>query len=344
MTQEETTATPDTAADATAPPSDAALEMEYAIPPRQRFNPFKWARREPFGAFGLILILIVAVGSAFAPVLYTTDPQAFSTGAPLTGPCINCSSSDMEHRAWNENVEWREHRLFGTTSRGRDLWSRVLYGGRVSLKIGVATVLIGTLIGTIIALLATYAGGIVDFTVGRLADMIIAIPGILLALTLHTAIGEDLPSWPFLSRQEFTLVLAISAFFMPGTYRIMRGMVLELRESQYVEAAQVVGANSFRIMWRHITPNMFGLMIVITSISLPAAILTEASLSFLGLGVERGTPSWGADLSGDSRQFFQQGWWLAIFPGLALSMTVFGFNIFGDSLRDTLDPRLRGRI
>lgn len=331
-------------ATATAPPSADALAIEYAIPPQQRFNPLRWVRREPFGAFGLLLIIIVAVGAAFAPLLNTTDPQKFATGAPLSGPCINCSSSDVEHRAWNERVEWREHRLFGTTPRGRDLWSRVLYGGRVSLKIGVATVLIGTLVGTVIALLASYAGGVVDFAVGRLADMLIAIPGILLALTLHTAIGSDLPDLPGMSSGEFTLVIAISAFFMPGTYRIMRGMVLELRESQYVESAQVVGASNFRIMWRHIAPNMFGLMIVITSISLPAAILTEASLSFLGIGVEVGTPSWGADLSGDSRQFFTQGWWLAVFPGLALSMTVFGFNIFGDSLRDTLDPRLRGRI
>ena len=327
-----------------APAAQEALALEYAIPPRQRFNPLRWIRREPFGAFGLLLIILVALGSGAAPLLYTTDPQGFAQGAPLTGPCINCSASDQEHRAWNPNVEWREHRFFGTTSRGRDLWSRVLYGGRVSLKIGVATVLVGTFAGTIIALVATYAGGIVDFAVGRLADMIFAIPGILLAITLHTAIGADLPDLPALTREEFTLVLSISAFFMPGTYRIMRGMVLELRESTYVEAAQVVGANNFRIMWRHITPNMVGLVIVIISISLPAAILTEASLSFLGLGVELGTPSWGADLSGDSRQFFQQGWWLAIFPGLALSMTVFGFNIFGDSLRDTLDPRLRGRI
>ncbi len=306
------------------PISESALAIEYAIPPRQRFNPVHWIRREPFGAFGLLLILIVAFGSGAAPLLNTVDPQRFGAGPALGAP---------------NGDNW-----FGTTARGKDLWSRVLYGGRVSLKVGVATVLIGTLAGTIIALLAAYAGGVVDFAVGRVADMIIAIPGILLALTLYSAIGEDLPDLPGLPRQEFTLVIAISAFFMPGTYRIMRGMVLELREAQYVESAQVVGASNFRIMWRHITPNMVGLMIVITSISLPAAILVEASLSFLGLGVEPGTPSWGADLSGDSQKFFIRGWWLAIFPGLALSMTVFGFNIFGDSLRDTLDPRLRGRI
>ena len=224
----------------------------------------------------------------------------------------------------------------------------MLFAGRISLKIGVATVLLGTLGGTLIALLAAYAGGAVDFAVGRIADMFIAIPGLLLALVLHSSISADLPDLPGLQNEELYLVVAISLFFMPGTYRIMRGIVLELRESTYVEAAQVVGASSFRIMWRHIAPNMFGLMIVITSISLPAAILAEASLSFLGLGVPIGgldaVPSWGADLSGSSRRFFSVAPWLAVFPGLALAITVFGFNIFGDSLRDTLDPRLRGRI
>lgn len=307
-----------------APVSEEALALQYAIPPRQRFNPWRWIRREPLGAFGLALILIVSIGAAAAPVLNTTDPREFGVGPPLTSP-------NGDH--------W-----FGTGPRGKDLWSRVLYGGRISLKIGLATVLIGTLAGTVVALLAAFAGGVIDFAVGRLADMLLAIPSILLALTLYTAVGQDLPDLPGLPRQEFVLVIAISAFFMPGTYRIMRGTVLELRESQYVEAAQVVGSSNFRIMWRHIAPNMFGLMIVITSISLPAAILAEASLSFLGLGVEPGTPSWGADLSGSSRRFFIRGPWLAIFPGLALALTVFGFNVFGDSLRDTLDPRLRGRI
>ncbi|MCY3645469.1 MAG: ABC transporter permease [Chloroflexota bacterium] len=306
----------------------SALELEYAIPPRQRFNPLKWARREPFGAFGFSLIVFIVFMSAAAPVLRTAPPNEFAVGPPLAGP----------------NTEnW-----FGTTARGKDVWSRVLFAGRISLKIGVATVLLGTLGGTLIALLSAYAGGAVDFAVGRVADMFIAIPGLLLALVLHSSISADLPDLPGLQREELYLVVAISLFFMPGTYRIMRGIVLELRESTYVEAAQVIGSSSFRIMWRHIAPNMFGLMIVITSISLPAAILAEASLSFLGLGVPIGgldaVPSWGADLSGSSRRFFSVAPWLAVFPGLALAITVFGFNIFGDSLRDTLDPRLRGRI
>ena len=312
-------------ASADAPAFEAALALEYAIPPKQRFNPLHWIRREPLGAFGLALILLVSIGAAAAPVLNTfSDPREQGVGPPLTGP-------NGDH--------W-----FGTDRFGKDVWTRVLYGGRISLKIGVATVLIGTLAGTVIALLSAFAVGVLDFLVGRVVDILLAIPSILLALVLYTAVGQDLPDLPGLPRQEFVLVISIAAFFMPGTYRIMRGIVLELRESQYVEAARVVGASNLRIMWRHIIPNMVGLMIVITSISLPAAILAEASLSFLGVGVEPGTPSWGADLSGTTRTYFIRGPWLAIFPGLALALTVFGFNVFGDSLRDTLDPRLRGRI
>ena len=308
-----------------APVSEDVLALEYGIPPKQRFNPFRWMRREPLGTFGLALIVVVSLGAAFAPLLNTfPDPREQGVGPPLEGPSAN---------------HW-----FGTDRFGKDVWTRVLHGGRISLKIGVATVLIGTVAGTLVALLTAFTGGAVDFVVGRLVDVIIAIPSILLALVLYTAVGQDLPDLPVLPRQEFVLVIAIASFFMPGTYRIMRGMVLELREQQYVEAARVVGAANFRIMWRHIAPNMLGLMIVITSISLPAAILAEASLSFLGVGVEAGTPSWGADLSGTTRTYFIRGPWLAIFPGLALAITVFGFNVFGDSLRDTLDPRLRGRI
>ena len=240
MSQEQTTAQ-QTAA------SEAALQLEYAIPPPQRFNPLRWARREPVGAFGLFLIGLIVFFSAAAPVLNTKPPNEFAVGPPLGSP-----SAD----------NW-----FGTTARGKDVWSRVLFAGRISLKIGVATVLLGTFGGTLIALVSAYAGGAVDFAVGRFADMLIAIPGILLALVLHASISADLPDLPGPQSEELYLVVAISLFFIPGTYRIMRGTVLELRESTYVEAAQVVGSSNFRIMWRHVAPNMFGLMIVITSIS-----------------------------------------------------------------------------
>ena len=299
------------------------LEQEYAIPSRQRFNPLRWARREPAGALGVLLILIVAFGAAFAPFLRTTNPQTLEafTANVLEGP-----SADA---------------FFGTDRQGKDVWSSVLYGGRISLKIGVATVLVGTVGGTLLALLAGFLGGVVDFAFSRIADMIIAIPALLLALTIDVVLGEQLPDLPALPKEELGRVLAISLFFMPSAFRIMRGSVLEQRNAQYVEAATLIGSGQLRIMLRHILPNITGLLIVLTTISLPAAIITEATLSFL-LGSD--APSWGAELSGDSRRFFTRAQWIAIFPGLALSITVFAFNIFGDSVRDTLDPRLRGRI
>ena len=308
---------------ATASNPATLLEQEYAMPPRQRFNPLRWARREPAGALGVLLILLVAFGAAFAPFLRTTNPQTLEafTANVLEGP-----SADA---------------FFGTDRQGKDVWSSVLYGGRISLKIGVATVLVGTVGGTLLALLAGFIGGVVDFAFSRIADMIIAIPALLLALTIDVVLGEQLPDLPALPKEELGRVLAISLFFMPSAFRIMRGSVLEQRNAQYVEAATLIGAGQIRIMLRHILPNITGLMIVLTTISLPAAILTEATLSFL-LGSD--APSWGAELSGDSRRFFQSAQWIAIFPGAALALTIFAFNIFGDSVRDTLDPRLRGRI
>lgn len=293
------------------------------MPPRQRFNPLRWARREPAGALGVLLILLVAFGAAFAPFLRTTNPQTLEafTANVLEGP-----SADA---------------FFGTDRQGKDVWSSVLYGGRISLKIGVATVLVGTVGGTLLALIAGFLGGVVDFAFSRIADMIIAIPALLLALTIDVVLGEQLPDLPALPKEELGRVLAISLFFMPSAFRIMRGSVLEQRNAQYVESATLIGSGQLRIMLRHILPNIAGLMIVLTTISLPAAIITEATLSFL-LGSD--APSWGAELSGDSRRFFTRAQWIAIFPGLALSVTVFAFNIFGDSVRDTLDPRLRGRI
>jgi peptide/nickel transport system permease protein len=220
----------------------------------------------------------------------------------------------------------------------------VLYGGRISLKIGVASIIIGTLGGTALALIAGTLGGAVDFVMSRAGEIMLTFPSLLFVLTIRTSIGDDFPDTRFLPRGELVLITAISVIFIPSVFRIMRGAVLEQRASPYIEAARVVGAGQLRIMFRHLAPNIAGLMIVLTTAGLPATILLESSLSFLGVGVPVGTPSWGADLSGSSRTFFIQAPWLAIAPGLALSITVFAFNIFGDSLRDVLDPRLRGKI
>ncbi len=303
----------------------ASLQLGYEpLPAVSRWRPvIRFIRTQPFGTAGLILLIVVVVGALAAPWISTHDPQQFS-GDVLLGP------------SWDHPM--------GTTRDGKDVFARVLYGGRVSLKVGVAVVVVSIIGGTLLALAAGYIGGVVDFVLSRLAELLISFPAILLALTLRTSIGNDIPNLPLLSQGEILVIISICILFTPSIFRIMRGAVLEQRGAQYVEAARVVGAHEVRIMLRHVLPNLAGLMIVVTSTALPGAILTESGLSFLGVGVAVGTPSWGADLSGSARSFFVRAPWIAIFPGLALSITVLGFNLLGDALRDSLDPRLRGRI
>lgn len=310
----------------TAQAASPTLDFEYVISPRRRFAWLtRFIRQQPLGFIGVIFIAIVVFCAIAAPVITDKDPQGFSSDV------LQSPSSD----------HW-----FGTTREGKDVFARVLYGARVSLRVGLATVLISIIGGTALALIAGFLRGVVDILLSRAAEILIAFPAILFALTLRTSIGKDVPDvgWLGLSKGEVLVIIAICVLYTPLIFRIMRGSVLEQRGAQYVEAARVVGASEFRIMLRHILPNLAGLMIIVTSTSLPAAILTESSLSFLGVGVEPGTPSWGADLSGKAREFFVRAPWIAIFPGLALSISVLAFNLVGDSLRDTLDPRLRGRL
>ncbi|MFN0093221.1 MAG: ABC transporter permease [Dehalococcoidia bacterium] len=287
----------------------------YAPAPSLAQRQLRWLMRfirtQPLGVLGAVIILLIVLAAIFASTLTSKDPVATSTDI-LQAP-------SSEH-------------YFGTTRQGKDVYARILYGARVSLQVGLFTVLLSVIGGTVLALVAGYFGGLADQVISRIADVLIAFPSILFALTLATALGKGLT----------TVVVAISIIFTPLIMRIMRGAVLQQRGAQYVEAARVLGATEWRIIFRHILPNLMGIAIITASSTLPAAILTESGLSFLGIGVALGEPSWGGDLSGDSRQFFQIAWWMAIFPGAALSLTVLAFNLLGDSLRDTLDPRLRG--
>ena len=271
----------------------------------------RFVRTQPLGVLGAAIILLIVFAALFAGVLTSKDPVATSTDI------LQKPSADH---------------FFGTTRQGKDVYARVLYGARVSLEVGLFTVLLSVMGGTVLALVAGYFGGLVDQIISRIADVLISFPSILFALTLATALGKGLT----------TMVISISIIFIPIIMRIMRGAVLQQRSAQYVEAARVLGATEWRIIFGHILPNLMSIAIITASSTLPAAILTESGLSFLGVGVALGEPSWGGDLSGDSRQFFQIAWWMAIFPGAALSLTVLAFNLLGDSARDTLDPRLRG--
>ena len=208
----------------------------------------------------------------------------------------------------------------------------MLYGGRPTLLIGFGAVAITMAAAIVLALAAGFLGGIVDVVISRLIEIIIAVPAILWLLMFTTAIDRSVQ----------TLMFSVAFTFTPIAIRLFRGNVIQERSVTYVEAARVIGASGGRIMFRHILPNLAPLVIVAASITIPAAMLAEAGLTFLGLGLEPGTPSWAQDLGPSNRPYFRLAWWLVIFPGAALALAVLAFNFFGDSVRDVLDPRLRG--
>ena len=222
---------------------------------------------------------------------------------------------------------------FGTDPLGRDVLSRIVYGSRVSLIVGFASVALGTLFGTLIGLASGYWEGKVDQTLQRAVDTTMAIPGIVLALAVVSVLGQSLTN----------IILVISLVIAPGASRVVRGTVLSVKQNAYIDAAYAAGASSWRIVGRHILPNVFAPILVIASVWLGNAIVIEAALSFLGLGTPPPTPTWGGMLSGEGRRNLETAPFLAIFPGLAISIVVLAFNMLGDALRDLLDPRLRSR-
>ncbi len=219
----------------------------------------------------------------------------------------------------------------GTDYLGRDVFSRTLFGGRTSLAVSLSAIALGTVVGTVTGLLSGYYGGWLDGLVQRAVDIVMALPAIILALALLAVLGP---------RTE-NVVLAIATVIIPSLSRVVRGTVLQLRENQFVEAARALGASDARIIARHIFPNTAAPVIVVATNALSAAILIEASLGFLGLGTQPPTPSWGNMLSEEARRYFERAPWMALPPGIALSLTVLAINFLGDALRDALDPRLR---
>lgn len=268
------------------------------------------ARTKRLGTLGaLILLLLCAVG-AFAPVI-----------APY-GP--NESTNQFYH-------EPTASFPFGTDHLGRDLMSRVIAGARVSLQVGILAVILGTGVGAAVGIISGYFGRWIDMVLQRIVDILLALPGILLALTIAAALGASLRN----------VIIAIGIGIIPNAARIVRSAVLSTKENAYIEAAVVIGAGPSRVMRSHILPNVMAPIIVVASIQLGSAILIEASLSYLGLGVPLTVPSWGSMLSGSALRYMITAPWMAIFPGLALSLVVLGINLFGDALRDVFDPRLR---
>src|SRR5215468_8671847 len=272
-----------------------------------------WAtiKRKPLGIASAVLIALLVLTAIFADALSPYDPLAAQPEIRLAPP------------------SWAHP--FGTDDIGRDVLSRIIYGSRISLWVGLLAVGIGTVAGMIIGLACGYWEGRLDLFLQRLMDAIQAIPGLILALAIVAVLTPNTTN----------AMLAIAIVIIPGNSRIVRGAVLSAKQNRYVEAAEALGCRHLHILARHILPNVTAPILIIASIWLGNAILIEASLSFLGLGTQPPTPSWGLMLSSTGRAFMEQAPWLAIFPGLAISLAVLGFNLFGDTLRDAWDPKLR---
>jgi len=262
---------------------------------------------------GLILTLLLVLAAIAAPLLATHDPTAQNTARRLEAP------SD-------------EH-ILGLDDLGRDVYSRIVYGARVSLRVGFSVVVIASFIGISLGAISGYFGGAADVIVMRLCDILLAFPGILLAIALVAVLGPSLVN----------VVLALSIIGWVGYARLVRGQVLKVREMEYVTAAKALGAKSPRVIIKHVLPNVINPVIVMATLGLAGAILAEASLSFLGLGVQPPTPSWGADLTA-GRRYLGLANHLAIFPGAAIMLAVMGLNFLGDGLIDALDPKYRKEI
>lgn len=264
----------------------------------------------PLGLAALVILIAFCAIAVLAPVLVPYDPLAQDSLAQAKAP-------SGAH-------------LLGTDYLGRDVLSRVLYGARPSLAVGLASVSIAILLGSTLGLMSGYLGGAFDLLTQRVVEVALTLPGLVLALALLAILGGG----------SVSLVLAIALVLAPGIARVVRSTALTVATEDYIEAARAVGARDRRIILRHILPNAAATIIVLASLNLGNAILFEAALSFLGLGIQPPDPSWGNLLSGPARQYFEVAPWMAIFPGIAVSLVVLGFNLFGDSLRDAFDPRL----
>jgi peptide/nickel transport system permease protein len=283
----------------------------------------KW-RQRPLGIFGLVIVILATILAIGAAYIAPHDPQAF-VGPPLESPSGSYP--------------------LGTNSLGQDVLSRTIYGAQVSMAVAFVATFVGVALGTVLGLVSGYFGGWVDMSSQRFMEVLAALPGLMLVLIVVAALGRPKESGTdvvMLGWQLRSLSLAISLGFIFGVMRVIRSAVLKERGLPYVEAATTIGASTPRIIFRHILPNVFPYVIVTFTTIFGAVILIEAGVSFLGYGVSIGTPSWGLDLSGRSREYFISAPWVMLGPGVALTLTVLGFNFLGDTLRDVLDPRLRG--
>jgi peptide/nickel transport system permease protein len=259
---------------------------------------------------GFFVVVFLVMFCVLAPYIAPYSPLKLNIPERLQPPSLN--------------------HLLGTDQFGRDILSRLLYGGRLSLGVGIISVVLGLVPGVILGLASGFLRGNVDAVIMRGVDIMMALPSILLALLIVTVLGPGL----------INTMIAVGIGGIPSMIRLVRGKVLSIRETEYIEAARSIGANDWRIMIRHILPNCAAPIIVVATLRLPSAIIMAASLSFIGLGAQAPTPEWGAMLA-SGRHFLTTSWWICTFPGLAIFLAVLGLNMFGDGLRDALDPKLK---
>ena len=289
--------------------SDSTIDLSARTTSgRQGFTQLtKLVWRDKKALIGTVVLTIFLIAAILGSLIAPYDPNGMDFDM-------------MEPPSWSHPL--------GTDDLGRDLLSRVIVGAQVSLFVGVSTVIIALVAGLVLGILAGYLGGWVDHIIMRYIDLQWAFPNFIIAVYLVAVFGTGLSN----------VIVAISLAFIDDFARIARGMVLSIKEEQYVAAARTVGVSDIRIMWRHILPNAAAPIIVLATVSVSYAILGEATLSFLGLGVDASTPTWGLILA-DGRSFISRAWWLGIFPGLAIMLTVLSINFIGDALRDFLDVR-----
>ncbi|MBR0664399.1 ABC transporter permease [Roseomonas hellenica] len=284
--------------------------------PRQPNPVLGFIRAQPLGAAGLLVILIMATAAILAEKIAPYDPEAIDFIAMLTAP-------SMEHP-------------FGTDAFGRDILTRIIYGARTALTIGFLSSFIGCTAGGLLGIASAYFGGRADMIIQRFVDIVLSFPIVVLALVVVAVLGKAA-----VLGVDMNLVAAIAIPIVPRSCRVVRAAALSVRAMPYIDAARAGGYSSLHIILRHMAPNVLAPYLILLTAYIAQAILLEASLSFLGLGVSEPKPAWGLMLAGDSSNFYQEAPWMILFPGLAISLAVFAFNLFGDSLRDWLDPKFR---
>ena len=291
-----------------------SIESTELPPKKSAFTVvFRWCKRQPLGAISAAVLVGIILVAAFADLVSPYDPELNDFANMLTAP----------------GAEF----ILGTDQFGRDVLSRLIYGAQTALFVGFTAAFFGSTIGLILGVTSAYLGGLFDLILQRILDVFMAFPSIIIALAIVATFGTGTQN----------VILAITIPMIPNCARVVRSSALQVREIPYIDAARSLGYSHARIVLRHMAPNVMAPYLIMFTSFLGQAILAEASLSYLGLGVQEPTPAWGLMLQGGAEEYAESAIWVAIFPGLAITLAVFAFNLFGDAVRDTLDPRLRSQ-